>query len=39
MPFRNGVTLDHFFARFSILAQISRNPIVRLNTGLSDAEA
>jgi hypothetical protein len=31
--------LDHFFARFSILAHVSRKPIVRLNTGFSGTEA
>jgi len=30
---------NHFFARCSILAQVSRRPIVRLNTGFPDAEA
>ncbi len=31
--------LGHFFSRRSILAQVSRRPIVRLNTSFPDAEA
>ena len=31
--------LDHFFARCSILAHVSRKPIVRLNTGFPGVEA
>ena len=31
--------LNHFFARCTIFAQVSRNPIVRLNTGFPGAES
>ena len=30
---------DHFFPRCSILAQVSRRPIVRLNTSRADVES
>lgn len=36
---KRGASLDYFFARCSILAQVSRSPIVRLNTGFPGAES
>lgn len=34
-----AIYLDQFFSRRSILAQVSRRPIVRLNTSFPDSEA